>query len=101
MKKTIFLWMAVVLISSMTVSSEISLPYLSSSSFDTEDNGLPYIKSTTTISTTTIVSNNVFNVYFNHSIKKEIHFNLSDSDASEINTYTTGGDKFIFGGTFE
>lgn len=44
---------------------------------------------------------NQFHVYFNHSIKNEIEFNLTESDASEINTSTSAGYKHIFGGTFQ
>lgn len=45
-------------------------------------------------------SGNSFEIFFNHSIKTNIHFYINESDASEINTYTTDGKKFIFGGEF-
>lgn len=48
-----------------------------------------------------IESSEVFKVYFNHSIMNTITFNLTESDASTIETYTVAGEYFIFGGTFE
>jgi len=42
-----------------------------------------------------------FKVYFNHSIYNTITFNLTESDADTIQTYTAPGEKFIFGDKFE
>jgi len=45
-------------------------------------------------------SSNIYKIYFNHSNKNIITYNLSDSDAEIIEVYTVDGQKEIFGGEF-
>jgi hypothetical protein len=46
------------------------------------------------------LTDNNLKIYFTHSIKTNVTFYLNESDADTIETYTAGGDKFIFGGDF-
>lgn len=48
----------------------------------------------------TASSSNIYKIYFNHSNKNIITYNLTDSDAEIIEVYTVGGQKEIFGDEF-
>jgi len=46
-------------------------------------------------------SSNIYKIYFTHSKKNIIQYDLSDSDASIIGLRTEAGKKYIYGGSFE
>jgi len=41
-----------------------------------------------------------FHIYFNHSIYRDIHFNISKSPDDDIHLTTIPGEKYIFGEDF-
>lgn len=42
----------------------------------------------------------IFEIYFNQSVYSAVNFYVNESDTAIIDTYTTEGRKYIFGGEF-